>query len=517
MVHRGVAASIRTPTAPSRSTASISSAAPRTRRASSFRRRTCRCPRGWPAIASSDAWPCSDEVDRQRAGLERLAANEQFDRYRQDAISLLADAAVHRALDVANADAAVLDRYGRNVFGWSLLMARRLVEAGVNLVQVNLGNNETWDTHQSMFPDLKEQAACRRPTGPCRRCSTICRSRGAARQHADRDGRRVRPHAEDLDAARHEAAGPRSLGRGADGLLRRRRRARRARWSARRTQRRSSGQQSRRPENMAATIYQALGIPATAAWHDVRGPAAPRLSRRPDPRLDVGGHPNSPDRHSAACGHRPPRQTGGNWGHFWCVRRLPTQRPRTGALTCDSFMSLLFVSLCRSRHGPTTAPTWSSPISKGTTTAAGAPKGRRSEKRRAHGTLANQMAVDGFLGHGLVNSYLGGDGPTGTLESPPFKIERPFINFLIGGGHHPSETCVDLLVDGRVVEQLYRPGGRRRKRASRLANLGRKRFGRPRGGDPNRRSAHRRLGTRATSIKSSKAIAARRPNPPVAT
>jgi uncharacterized protein (DUF1501 family) len=51
----------------------------------------------------------------------------------------------------------VLDRYGRNAFGWSLLMAARLVEAGVNLVQVNLGNNETWDTHGNAFPHLKEK------------------------------------------------------------------------------------------------------------------------------------------------------------------------------------------------------------------------------------------------------------------------------------------------------------------------------------------------------------------------
>ena len=48
-----------------------------------------------------------------------------------------------------------LDRYGRNTFGWSLLLARRLVESGVRLVQVNLGNNETWDTHGNAFPHLK--------------------------------------------------------------------------------------------------------------------------------------------------------------------------------------------------------------------------------------------------------------------------------------------------------------------------------------------------------------------------
>jgi uncharacterized protein (DUF1501 family) len=36
-------------------------------------------------------------------------------------------------------------------------MARRLVESGVNLVQVNLGNNETWDTHGNAFPHLKDK------------------------------------------------------------------------------------------------------------------------------------------------------------------------------------------------------------------------------------------------------------------------------------------------------------------------------------------------------------------------
>ena len=57
---------------------------------------------------------------------------------------------------MSDADPKLLDRYGRNAFGWSLLMARRLVEAGVALVQVNLGNNETWDTHGNAFPHLKD-------------------------------------------------------------------------------------------------------------------------------------------------------------------------------------------------------------------------------------------------------------------------------------------------------------------------------------------------------------------------
>jgi len=69
----------------------------------------------------------------------------------------------------------------------------------------------------------------------------------------------------------------------------------------------------------------------------------------------------------------------------------------------------------------------------------------------ARGTLPNQMPVDGFLGKGLVNSYAGGDGSVGTLTSPPFTVERKAINFLVGGGRHRNETCVNLLVDGKVV------------------------------------------------------------------
>jgi hypothetical protein len=46
----------------------------------------------------------------------------------------------------------------------------------------------------------------------------------------------------------------------------------------------------------------------------------------------------------------------------------------------------------------------------------------------ARGALPQQMQVSGFLGNGLVNTYLGGDRSTGTLTSPPVKIERRFVN-----------------------------------------------------------------------------------------
>lgn len=70
----------------------------------------------------------------------------------------------------------------------------------------------------------------------------------------------------------------------------------------------------------------------------------------------------------------------------------------------------------------------------------------------ASGTLANQNPVAGFKGRRLVNSYLGGsDRLQGRMLSPAFTIERPFIGFLVGGGGHADQTCVNLLVDGAVV------------------------------------------------------------------
>lgn len=95
-------------------------------------------------------------LDQQRRQLDTAAQVGEFDRHRQAAITLLNSGGVHRALDVHSAPAELQDRYGRNSFGWSLLMARQLVEAGVSLVQVNLGNDESWDTHEKAFPNLRD-------------------------------------------------------------------------------------------------------------------------------------------------------------------------------------------------------------------------------------------------------------------------------------------------------------------------------------------------------------------------
>ena len=81
----------------------------------------------------------------------------------------------------------------------------------------------------------------------------------------------------------------------------------------------------------------------------------------------------------------------------------------------------------------------------------------------AEGTLPHQMPVSGYKGKRLVNSFHGGDKPTGTLTSPEFKIERDYIAFLIGGGGYAGKTCMNLLIDGQVVRtatgQNVVPGG----------------------------------------------------------
>ena len=63
----------------------------------------------------------------------------------------------------------------------------------------------------------------------------------------------------------------------------------------------------------------------------------------------------------------------------------------------------------------------------------------------AKGTLPGQRTVAGYLGAGLGNSYAGGGDGTGKLISPVFKLERRFLNFLIGGGYSRG-TSLKLLV-----------------------------------------------------------------------
>lgn len=97
-------------------------------------------------------------AERNRAFAQKLVRD--VDRHRDRAYSLLK----HRAgeiLDLERESDSLRDQYGRTAVGQSLLMARRLVEAGVSLVTVNWedetkidGTNTCWDTHQDNFAKL---------------------------------------------------------------------------------------------------------------------------------------------------------------------------------------------------------------------------------------------------------------------------------------------------------------------------------------------------------------------------
>ena len=96
------------------------------------------------------------EVKAQQRALEAQESAASYSRARQMAVSLLSDSRTRKAFSLEEAEPRLLERYGRNSFGWSLLLARQLVEAGVRLVQVNLGNDETWDTHVNAFHNLEK-------------------------------------------------------------------------------------------------------------------------------------------------------------------------------------------------------------------------------------------------------------------------------------------------------------------------------------------------------------------------
>jgi hypothetical protein len=208
------------------------------------------------------------QVDAQRQGLEHAASTQSFDEHRQSAIGLLADPRVRRAFDVTRADLHTQDRYGRNSFGWSLLMAFRLVEAGVNMIQVNLGNNETWDTHGDIFHRLRDKLFP--PTD-----RALCALIDDLQAHGLFDSTLIVMAGEFGRTPRLTTLAEAYTGPGRD------------HWGAVQSVFFAGGgirggtvigssdrvgaypaSSPQTPENMAATIYHALGIPSSVMWHD---------------------------------------------------------------------------------------------------------------------------------------------------------------------------------------------------------------------------------------------------------
>jgi hypothetical protein len=99
-------------------------------------------------------------MDRAARSAEGRSATRAKDQAYERAFGLLSSAVVRRAFDIGREDARTRDRYGRNKHGQSVLLARRLVESGVRLVtvydKVRNGQEENWDSHQAVFPRLKD-------------------------------------------------------------------------------------------------------------------------------------------------------------------------------------------------------------------------------------------------------------------------------------------------------------------------------------------------------------------------
>ena len=78
-----------------------------------------------------------------------------FRHYQQTAFEVLTSGRAATAFQLDREPAPRRDRYGRNSFGQTLLLARRLVQAGVPIIQANMGIVQTWDTHVNNFGRLK--------------------------------------------------------------------------------------------------------------------------------------------------------------------------------------------------------------------------------------------------------------------------------------------------------------------------------------------------------------------------
>jgi hypothetical protein len=94
-------------------------------------------------LRSLDAFPSSEKISKMGV-------------YQQRALDLISSESVRRSFDMSREDVKTRERYGRNLLGQSLLLARRLVEGGVNFVTVfdgeRNGQDANWDSHQTIFP-----------------------------------------------------------------------------------------------------------------------------------------------------------------------------------------------------------------------------------------------------------------------------------------------------------------------------------------------------------------------------
>jgi hypothetical protein len=103
-----------------------------------------------------------DQVNRGLDAVSRTGVLNYFDTQSQQAFDLVRSERSRRAFHLDREPDPVRDRYGRTPFGQSVLLARRLIEAGVSLVQVNWyrgpdepSDNPCWDSHTNESQRLR--------------------------------------------------------------------------------------------------------------------------------------------------------------------------------------------------------------------------------------------------------------------------------------------------------------------------------------------------------------------------
>jgi len=93
-------------------------------------------------------------IDTLRRDADQTGLMEGLDAFTREAFEMVSSRAAQRAFDINQENARTRDQYGRHSLGQSMLLARRLIEAGVTFVTVNAGG---WDTHANNFEALKNQ------------------------------------------------------------------------------------------------------------------------------------------------------------------------------------------------------------------------------------------------------------------------------------------------------------------------------------------------------------------------
>src|SRR5438874_8839374 len=102
-----------------------------------------------------------DQFDNARRDLDRTAAGNSADRYREMAYALIGSEKVRIALDLSREAPRLRESYGMTIFGQAALAARRLVEAGSRFVTVFWDEyglaGSGWDTHWDHFNRMKNE------------------------------------------------------------------------------------------------------------------------------------------------------------------------------------------------------------------------------------------------------------------------------------------------------------------------------------------------------------------------